>query len=56
MADCAARTFVLTDKSKIGCRARHRTLPPERIDLVITDMDRPRKDTFADRGVEVEYV
>ncbi|WP_068296313.1 DeoR/GlpR family DNA-binding transcription regulator [Pararhodobacter sp. CCB-MM2] len=41
MAACAPRCLILTGAEKVGTRARHRTLPPETIDLVITDRALP---------------
>lgn len=39
MAGTALRTIVLTGGEKLGRRARHQTLPPEKIDLIVTDAD-----------------
>ena len=56
MAGSAARCMILTDASKVGRRARHRTLQPNAIDLVVTDADRATCAAFIKQGVEVDRV
>lgn len=53
MAQAAARVMVLTDASKLGQRARHRTLTPEEIDMIVTDAAPELTAAFSAQGTEV---
>ena len=55
MHAASARTLVLTDRSKIGRRARHRTLHPDQIDMLVTDADSTETKGFLARGIEVHH-
>jgi DeoR family fructose operon transcriptional repressor len=50
MADVAAEVIVAVDSSKLGQRAPARGLPPERVDLLVTELDPddPRLDPYRD--------
>ncbi|MEP3278760.1 MAG: DeoR/GlpR family DNA-binding transcription regulator [Stappiaceae bacterium] len=60
MADCAARTWVVSDCSKLGLRARHRALLPSQIDRIITtaegSTDASTPDPYKAQGIEIDYV
>ena len=49
----ADRSFVLADKSKLGLRARHHTMPLDRIDLVVTDASASETDIALEQNVDV---
>ncbi len=51
MSRAATRTAILAGAGKLGLRARHRTLPPREIDLLLTDADRQATRAFADLGI-----
>lgn len=53
LALAAARKIVLCDASKLGRRARHRTLSPDEIDLVVTDAAPACFQPLVDEGIEV---
>lgn len=55
MADMAGQCVILADQGKMGLNSRFRALPPERIDLVITDRAGPQDAGFTRSGVEVAY-
>jgi DeoR/GlpR family transcriptional regulator of sugar metabolism len=55
MALSAAQVVVLADRTKLGRRARHRTLSPGEIDVIVTDGDRAMTRSFAASGIEVEH-
>lgn len=54
MATAAARVIVLCDASKLGRRALHHTLPPSRIDVLITDATPDQLRPFYHAGYEVK--
>jgi DeoR family fructose operon transcriptional repressor len=51
LADVAAEVVVAVDASELGQRAPARGLPPERVDLLVTEVDPadPRLDPYRDR-------
>lgn len=53
LAGAARRCFVVTDKTKIGRRARHRTLMPDQIDTIITNADPAQTAPLARTGAHV---
>ena len=53
MAHAANRVFVLTGAEKLGRRARHKTLAPDEIDMVITTAPVAAIRGFAEAGLEV---
>lgn len=53
MARASARTIVVTGAARLGTRARHRVLPPEAIDLVVTDADADAAAPFLARDIAV---
>ncbi len=53
LARAAARAVVLADAGKLGCRARHRTLAPGHIDVIVTDADSSATGQFAAQEIEV---
>ena len=55
MARSARQTIVVTGRSKIGVRARHRTLAPAEIDLVVTDAEPALMQPFGAREVAVTH-
>lgn len=56
MAEASARAAVLTGAEKLGRRARHRVLPCEALDLLVTDAADDRTAPFADTGMEIRHV
>ena len=56
MSRAATRTIVVTGTQKIGRRARHRTLAPGEIDLVVTDADPSATHSLQQAGPEVVHV
>ncbi|QQA42392.1 DeoR/GlpR family DNA-binding transcription regulator [Pelagovum pacificum] len=54
MSRAATRTIAVTGHEKIGRRARYRTLPPEEIDMIVTDAAQP--DTAPFRAKEIEVI
>jgi DeoR family fructose operon transcriptional repressor len=50
-ADVSAEIIVAADSSKLGQRAPARGLPPERVDLLVTELDPsdPTLDPYRDR-------
>ena len=55
MARAAAATVVLADRSKLGQRARHRTLPAAAIDHLVTDADPAEVEDLRAAGLEVHH-
>ena len=55
MARSARQTIVVTGRSKIGVRARHRTLAPAEIDLVVTDAEPALMQPFGAHEVAVTH-
>lgn len=56
MSQCSAQTWVITDSSKIGKRARHRALCPDEIDRLVTNQSQVEissLDAFEDRGIQI---
>lgn len=56
MRAAARRTFVVTDHSKLGRRARHQTLPMTEIDQVITNAASDKTSPLIEVGVQVTTV
>ncbi|WOI56149.1 DeoR/GlpR family DNA-binding transcription regulator [Palleronia sp. LCG004] len=53
MAAAARQSVIVADRSKIGRRARHRTLRCEAIARLVTDADRRETEPFAQTGLEI---
>lgn len=53
MAAAARETIVMADHSKLGQRARHRTLWPEAIDHLVTDASPAQTGALAEAGIGV---
>lgn len=56
MARAANQTVVLADATKIGLRARHRTLAPTEITSIITDAAAPDCTTYRKHGIAITHV
>lgn len=56
MARAASQTVVLADATKIGVRARHRTLPPAGITSIITDTAASDCEVYETQGIGVIHV
>ncbi|RYH11545.1 DeoR/GlpR family DNA-binding transcription regulator [Tropicimonas sp. IMCC6043] len=56
MAQASARAVVLTGAPKLGRRARHRVLPCDALDLLVTDAPASATEAFADTGMEIRHV
>ena len=55
MAAAAERALVVTGAGKLGQRARHRTLAPDEIDVIVTDAGPERTTPFTTAGIEVVH-
>lgn len=53
MAAAAAKVVVVTEASKLGRRALHHTLPPNKIDVLVTKTDPVQAEEFRSAGFEV---
>lgn len=53
MHNAAQRSFVVTDSTKIGRRARHRTLGLDHIDLIVTDATAEQTAPIAQTGAKI---
>lgn len=56
MAAAARETIVLADRSKLGLRARHRTLDPAAIDHLVTDGGADQTAALSEAGVRLHHV
>ncbi|XDA99877.1 DeoR/GlpR family DNA-binding transcription regulator [Sulfitobacter sp. LCG007] len=55
MARNATRVIVVSAGAKVGRRARHRTLAPEGIDMLVTDAAASNTAAFGAAGIEVHH-
>ena len=55
MGAAAGRRLVLTGAAKLGLRARHRTLRPDGIDLIVTDAGAEAARPFIDKDIAVSH-
>jgi DeoR/GlpR family transcriptional regulator of sugar metabolism len=55
MRAASSRTAVLTDRSKLGRRARHQVVPCAELDLLVTDASPDETISFHEAGLEVRF-
>lgn len=55
MSKCASETLILTDSSKLNMRARHRVLPSDQIDIIVTNGPPLEADIYKAHGIEMIY-
>ncbi|MEP3297924.1 MAG: DeoR/GlpR family DNA-binding transcription regulator [Pseudoruegeria sp.] len=53
MQRSAQRTFIITDRSKFGRRARHHTLAWPQIDLLLTDASQTQTEALSEVGAQI---
>ena len=53
MAAAARRTILLCDEGKIGQRARHKVLPPDHIQMLISNATPDRLAPFSSQGIDI---
>ncbi|SFD06633.1 DeoR/GlpR family DNA-binding transcription regulator [Tropicimonas isoalkanivorans] len=53
MGAASSRTAVLTDRSKLGRRARHRVVPCAKLDVLVTDASSEETAAFHEVGLEI---
>ncbi|WP_074854866.1 DeoR/GlpR transcriptional regulator [Thioclava dalianensis] len=55
VAPCAKEVAVLADSSKIGMRARHKTLAPRAITHLVTDASEHEVTALRDAGIDIHH-